>query len=300
MPRYIVEGSTYFITRRTILRYFLLRPDALLTNLILFVLSFAAKRFYIQVHAICAMSDHIHLVVTDTTDKLPKFLGYFHRIVALGTQIFRKWEGSVFDSGDTSIVRLETRQAIIEKIAYTLANPVAAGLVERACEWPGATVRVEDLGRGVLCSTLPGVYFSRKNPLWPKEATLELTLPPGIAPEEADGFRAAVAALVEREEAKMKGLGTKVLGAENAMKVSHLEQATSEEAKFERNPTFATGSDTKEERARAVEVLQTFREAYRAAIVRWHKRERDVRFPVGTWWMRVFHGALVVTDTPIS
>src|SRR6185436_1576738 len=52
--------------------------------------------------------------------------------------------------GATSGVRLLTRAAVVEKIAYTLANPVAAGLVWSAREWPGATVRVGDLGQGVL------------------------------------------------------------------------------------------------------------------------------------------------------
>jgi putative transposase len=35
---------------------------------------------------------------------------------------------------------LLTEQTVIEKIAYVMANPVQAGLVRRAREWPGITV----------------------------------------------------------------------------------------------------------------------------------------------------------------
>jgi len=144
LPRSILPGATYLLTRRVLRRHFLLRPDAEITeiteitNLILYALAVSAPRFGIQVHALCAMSTHLHLAVTDERGVLPSFLGFFHRIVALGAKVLRAWERPVWDHEPTSAVRLMTREAVVEKIAYTLANPVAAGLVRHAHEWPGA------------------------------------------------------------------------------------------------------------------------------------------------------------------
>src|SRR4051812_24712327 len=183
LPREIVPGTTYMITRRTLRRHLLLRPDAAMTELLVYTLVVSARRYGLHVHALCAMSTHLHLVVTDVHGFLPLFLQYFHRLVALGTKVLRCWEGPVWDHEATSQVRLLTRAALVEKIAYTLANPVAAGLVWSAHEWPGATVHVGDLGRGVLRATRPSAYLNPKNPQWPEEATLPLSLPPAIEPD---------------------------------------------------------------------------------------------------------------------
>ena len=124
--------ATYLITRRTILRHMLLRPDRLMNQILVYLLAVTAHRNGLQVHAFCAMSDHIHLVVTDERATLPDFLQAFHRMVALCTQVLRRWDASVWDHSPTSVVRLKTLAAVVEKIAYVLANPVAAGLVQHA------------------------------------------------------------------------------------------------------------------------------------------------------------------------
>src|SRR5262249_52764077 len=155
-------------------------PDAAITQLLVYLLSVSAHRYGIQVHVLCAMSTHLHLVVTDVHGFLPRFLQFFHRLVALGTTVLRRWEGPVWDHEATSAVRLLTRAALVEKIAYVLANPVAAGLVATAREWPGATVRVADLGRGTMRAQRPSVYLDSKSRQWPEEATLPLSLPPII------------------------------------------------------------------------------------------------------------------------
>src|SRR6185369_2604876 len=160
-----------------------------------------ARRYDVQVHAFCAMSTHLHLIVTDVRGFLPRFLQYFHRLVSLGTKVLRSWKKPLWDHEPTSEVRLLTRAALMEKIAYTLANPVAAGLVWSAREWPGATMHVDDLGRSVLRAQRPSVYLDPKNPQWPEEATLPLSLPPAIEQDDVDGFRQEVAAELERQEA---------------------------------------------------------------------------------------------------
>jgi hypothetical protein len=38
---------------------------------------------------------------------------------------------------------------------------------------------------------------------------------------------------------------------------------------------------------------RAFRQAYHDALDRWRDGLRSVVFPLGTWWMKVFHGAAV-------
>ncbi|WP_437313477.1 transposase [Sorangium sp. So ce385] len=299
-PRVIIPGATYLITRRILRRHHLLRPDAAITQLLIYALAVSSRRYGIEVHALCAMSTHLHLVVTDVNGVLPRFLQFFHRIAALGTKVLRAWEGPVWDHEPTSAVRLLTHTALVEKIAYVLANPVAAGLVRHAHEWPGAKVDVRELGRGVLHAVRPSVYLDPENPQWPEEATLPLALPPTVEQDSAEGFRRDVAAELERQEAqahaKTQEQGLRFLGAERASSVSPHERATSTEALRERNPTFAVGRNQGDAWRIAGDAVRAFRASYRAALERWRSGIRSVVFPIGTWWMRTFHGASVAAD----
>jgi REP element-mobilizing transposase RayT len=298
-PRRLLAHTTYLITRRTDLRHMLLRPDPVMTQIIVYLLAVIAKRTGFRVHAVCAMSTHIHLVVTDVECKLPEFLQAFHLLIARCTMAHRRWGAPVWDKSPTSVVRLETRAAVVEKIAYVLANPVAAGLVEHAHEWPGAKVLASELGRAELAARRPNVYLNPNN--WPDEATLPIVLPPGVEPTEADSFRKQVAAELESLEAQARGelqeRGGRWLGADRARRVRPTARATSVEPKIDRNPTFAVGRNHGEEWRNAAAAVRAFRAAYRHALDRWCEGLRDVVFPAGTWLMRVLHGAVVASAT---
>ncbi|WP_437324994.1 transposase [Sorangium sp. So ce381] len=296
-PREIAAGATYLITRRVLRRHLLFRPDAAITRLLVYVLAVSTRRYGIEVHALCAMSTHLHLVVTDSRGVLPRFLQFFHRIVALGTKVLRGWEGPVWDHEATSVVRLLTRAAVVEKIAYVMANPVAAGLVQHAREWPGAKVNVDELGRGVLRAARPSVYLDPENPQWPEEVAVSLALPPAIEQESAEGFRQDVSAELERQEARARAevqrRGLRFLGAERASRVSPYERVTSFEPLRDGNPTFAVGRNQGDAWRIAGAAVRAFRASYRAALERWRAGVRSAVFPAGTWWMRTFHGASV-------
>ncbi|WP_437530880.1 transposase [Sorangium sp. So ce726] len=296
-PREIAPGATYLITRRVLRRHLLLRPDAALTQFLVYTLTVSTRRFGIEVHALCAMSTHLHLVVTDVQGVLPRFLQFFHRIVALGTKVLRTWEGPVWDHEPTSVVRLLTRAAVVEKIAYVLANPVAAGLVRHAHEWPGAKSDVSELGGGVLRAARPSVYLDPENRQWPEEVALSLALPPAIEHDNAEGFRREVAAELERQEAQahaeLQRQGLRLLGIKGASTVSPYSRAMSFEALRDRNPTFAVGRNQGDAWRIAGAAVRAFRASYRAALERWRAGVRSAVFPAGTWWMHIYHGASV-------
>jgi putative transposase len=301
-PRSIHPGTIYMLTRRVILRHMLLRPDAEMNNLLVYALAVSAERFGVRVHAFCAMSTHVHLVVTDERGVLPRFLHAFHRSVALGTKALRKWDGPVWDQESPSVVSLETREVVEEKIAYVIANPVGVGLMKNAAEWPGVNVRAEDLGSGSLHATRPNVYFNPKNRRWPESVRLNLSLPSTVEPEHAEALRRVVdAAVTDVEKAAVADADTDAdessfLSPERIASLSPFQRVVTPEPAFARNPTFAVGRGRGEAWHRAAMATRAFRSAYRSALERWRAGVRDVLFPAGTWWMRVFHAARVSDD----
>lgn len=263
-----------------------------------YLLAICAERYGMRVHAYCAMSTHFHVVLTDARAELPKFLAQFHRLLALCVQQLRGWEGSVWDSGETSVVRLETSAAVVDKIGYVLANPVASGLVRYARDWPGARSHVDDLGGGRVRATRPRVHLDVKRGQWPEKAELELGLPAYVDAGGADAWRAAVKASVAEHELRGREAAAdgrrKFLGARRAETVSPYERATSLEPRRDRNPTFAV-SGVAGAYAAAVRALRAFRAAYAVALERWRAGVRDVAFPAGTWWMAKAHSVVVAT-----
>jgi putative transposase len=274
----------------------LLRPDPAFNQLYTYCLALIAARHDIAVHAAVVMSTHEHLVLTDTRGRLPLFLRELHRLVALGVKVLRRWEGAVWDHERPSVVHLRTQRAIIEKLAYVMANPVEAGLVARADEWPGVRVGPDQLGRARLQAARPEYYFDESNSAWPARATLQLTLPE-LGNLSDDDFRAHVADELDQQEKQARQAvsdkGWTFMGARRVLKTSPFDRATSWEPIRGRNPTFAVGRGHKSAFFEAVTALRAFRHAYREALDRWRHGVRDHLFPAGTWMMTTLHGALV-------
>jgi putative transposase len=299
-PRQIIVGATYMVTRRTTGRFHLFVPGrSRIRECLLYVLAVVAERHGILIHALVLMSDHVHYVATDRFGRISMFLQEFHRVFALCVKELHGWEGSVWDSGKPSIVQLLTPNAIVEKVGYTLANPVAAGLVRRGQDWPGVRLSAHEHGEAPIAVRRPDVYFDPHNRKWPEVAELRLTLPPkqntGLEPDEV---RAQIQQELELQEqearAEMAREGRHFVGAERCTRVSPFERAKSREPKRNRNPTFALGRGaTREAYIEAVVALRAFRAAYRQALDRWRAAEREVEFPCGTWWMQHFHGVRV-------
>ena len=297
-PRIVLAASTVLVTRRTLRRYHLLAPDAAIRSLYVYALAVCAAKFGVLVHAVVLMSTHEHLVVTDPRGVLPEFLRELHRLVALGTKVLRKWEGTVWDSEKTSVVRLLTPEAIIEKIAYCMANPVAAALVRSARDWPGLTTSPSELGQAVLTAARPDVFFDPDNPQWPALAAVSLTVPPSfVGPMALDDFQQRVARDLERQEHEARRdvakKGWTPLGAERCRRSSPYRRAHSFEPLRDRNPTFAVGRGNREAFFAAAGEVRMFRQQYRHAMQQWRAGVRDVAFPAGTYWMRRVHAVEV-------
>jgi len=273
-----------------------------MNQLFLYSLAVSAKRFGVSVHVAVLLATHEHVAATDTRGVLPSFLQYLHRLVALGTKALRGWEGAVWDHRRPSTVDLVTQEVMIAKMAYALANPVTAGLVRYARDWPGVVVSPNERGSHVIRIARPRVFFDPENPQWPAEVELELTWPQalldaGLTPDAI--HRQVCAALADEEDSarrEMRREGKSFMGADRVARSSPYRRAKSIEPLRQLNPTFATGRARTEAFFETVARLRAFRSAYRQALDRWRSGDRAAVFPAGTWIMRVLHGAQVADN----
>jgi REP element-mobilizing transposase RayT len=289
-PRQVLPGTTYLITRRCTQRELLLRPSDASSSLFLFILAAAARRFGIHVHAFCVLSSHYHLVVTDPDARLPAFAQYLDSLVARATNsILGRWE-SFWAPASYSAVALATPADVLDKTAYVLANPAAAGLVRHGRDWPGLWSAPEQIGGAPLLASRPGEFF-RANGSMPERIELELTVPPGF--DSAEEFREQlVAALELREEQAARDAaarGTGFLGRARVLSQKVTSRPPPFEPRRKLNPRVAARDKWKrvEALARLSEFLADYREAWCAR----RAGQLDAVFPHGTYLMRVLHGA---------
>jgi putative transposase len=287
-PRQVLRG-TYLVTRRCAQRQLLLRPSALTNALFRYILAVAASRFGIRLHAFCVLSNHFHLIVTDPEARLPAFSQFLDSLVARAVNAsLGRWE-SFWAPSSYSAVALLSPEDVVDKTAYVLANPVAAGLVPRGRDWPGLWSAPEQVGCGPVAVDRPAFFF-RATGTMPATATLELCSPPGFE-SDADFRHRITAALASREHqanADLAVAGRHFLGEIRVMAQSPWDHARSEEPRRNLNPRIA-GRD-KWKRIEALSCLVEFRRAYRAAWKTLRSGVKDVIFPAGTYWLRVAHG----------
>jgi putative transposase len=241
------------------------------------------------------MSTHEHLIVTDTQGRMPDFLRDFHRTVAHGVKHLRKWDGAVWENEPTSRVEICTSKAMIEELAYLMANPVEAGLVDNAEHWPSVMVLPEELGNKTWTIERPDFFFDPDNSEWPRTATLRLTMPKTHVTNEE--VRSRVRDELNQLEAKarerVQARRWRVLGRIGVLEASPYSRAKSWEPLRSLNPNFAVGRGQKSAFFRAVQALRTFRNKYRNALEQWRQGIRDVLFPKHTWQMSWLHAVQV-------
>ena len=288
MPR-----QTYLVTRRCIGRRFLLRPDDAVNNVFVYCLGLAAEKYGVQVHGLSAMSNHYHLVLTDVEGVLPDFMAWLNRQLAKCIKRLRGWDEVVWEPNVTySAVELSGPSEVLDKVAYTLLNPVSAGLVRSPERWPGALSTLETLGRGTMKATHPGIWFKDSAP---KEASVALTTPPCFSDRLAylRALRALLPNRLTQVRTELRRQGRGFLGRTRVRKTVMTDRPSTKKPKFGRNPTFS--ALTRAAWRAAVQKLRAFRLAYRQAYRAWRGGARDVAFPAGTWWVVRCAGAAAAT-----
>ena len=94
----------------------------------------------VQCWAYCLMPNHVHLVLTPSTaDGLAKSVGEAHRRYTAFFNARARVTGHLFQGRFAS--RAMDEEHLIAAARYLALNPVKAGLVGAATEWPHASVR---------------------------------------------------------------------------------------------------------------------------------------------------------------
>lgn len=288
LPRPVYPGTTYLITRRCAQRAFLLRPSEEVNQIFLYCLAIAAAKFQIEIHAFCAMSNHYHIVATDTLGQLPAFMHWLNRCVAKCLNAILLRSDAVWSQGSYSAVRLEMAEDVLDKMIYVFANPVKSGLVRDSQEWPGAISFPEDLDGRVLSASRPAAFFRKTGDL-PMSATIKLVAPPTLAHLSS----------IELIFRLRKGLNTRqqslredvsrekrsFLGRRAVLGQSPFAVPVGPDRNTGINPRVACKN-----KARRLEILASLQEFYRSYRESWKtfcKGVRDVIFPRGTYLLRV-------------
>jgi len=285
-PRQVLAGTTYLVTRRCAQRQFLLRPSQVTTSVFRYLLALAAGRSGVQVHAYCVLSNHYHLVVSDPQARLPAFQQLLDALVARAVNAaLGRWE-SFWAPDSYSAVALPTPADVVDKVAYVLANPVAAGLVRTGRAWPGLWSSPEAMGAGPEEVRRPEHFFDPKGGL-PGEVPLELGVPPGFGSVEAyrEQVRSALAEHEGRAVRKAKGA---FLGVGGVLRQAPQGRPRRGATRRGLNPR-AAGWD-KWKRVEVLGRLREFLQAYREAWAARKAGKAGAVFPAGTYLLRVVHG----------
>ena len=254
-----------------------------------FALALTAQRYGILIHCYCVLSNHYHCVLTDPFGKLPEFERDLGSIVARALNAAHgRWE-SFWAPGSYSAVALQSADDILQKMAYVLANPVAAGLVRHGSDWPGLWSSPDRIGAGALQVPMPDHFF-RKNGPCGEPVSLNVVSPPGF--DSVESLRkqlvAAATRLEDRAARRLAAQGWSFMGARRVLAQSVHARPAPGEPRRGLNPRIA--SRDKWKRLEAIHRLQSFLAAYRTAWDSFSAGVRAAVFPVGTYWMRVAYG----------
>lgn len=105
----------------------------------------AARAVGVEIWAYCLMPNHVHfLVVPSTPDGLRAMFADTHRRYTAFINARREQTGHLWQGRFASVVMDERH--LLAALRYVALNPVRAGLVERAVDWPWSSARAHVAG----------------------------------------------------------------------------------------------------------------------------------------------------------
>ncbi len=140
----------------------------------------------------------------------------------------------------------------------------------------------------------------RRRETLPERVTVTISPPPGYEHLTLEEVRAHFRKLLDRRVAEIhaarKAAGlTRFMGMKAILAQDPFASVGDTFPTFARDPRIACLHAGL--RKGLLRGLQLWRSTYRAALARWRDGDRDVRFPPGSYWLPVFHGAEVETST---
>ena len=284
LPREIVAGRFYTLTRRCVNRMFLLRPDEQTNNNYLYCLIMAAVRFNVAIIATCAVSNHHHTTLLDRDGRLPEFVHYFHALLARCQNCYRgRWE-NFWASGGPSAVELVDPGDIERAVVYTLTNPVKDFLVEEVTQWPGVNSWSALRADCALTATRPRHFFRKRMPAL---VELKMTVPVeagvGSRGEFVERVAAQIATVEDACRQERTATGRRILGRRAVLQQSPFDSPTSSAPRRRLSPRVKCAD--KQRRIETLARNRAFVAAHCEARLAWIAGKAHA-FPPGTWALR--------------
>jgi len=158
LARIVVPGLPHHVTQRGNRRETVFFCDADY-QAYLDLLKTALTKSGSEVWAWCLMPTHVHLIVVPRDkDGLRRSVADAHRRYSGRINARNTWTGHLWQGRFGSVVMDETH--LVNAIAYISLNPVRAGLVERATDWPWSSVHAHLAGTDDAVTTV-GPVLSR-------------------------------------------------------------------------------------------------------------------------------------------
>ena len=289
--RFLQPKSLMEVTTRAIQGRYLLRPGPGLRDLLVGILAKARERYDVRVHAVCAMSSHMHLLLTPAdAEQLAGFMGYVKTNISKEVGRLHDWPGPMWEGRYHSVAVTDEEAAQVARLEYLLSQGVKEGLVASPHDWPGlhsATALV----RG---EPLEGWWFDRTAEYWARQRgetfgkyehaeqkQLELEPLPCWAHLPPEVYRRRVAEIVERIEGEARDKhereGTSPAGADAVQRVHpHYRPG-----KVARSPMPLVHAASKRAREEYVAAYREFAVAYREASQQLRSGDRMAIFPEG-------------------
>ncbi len=287
-PRQVVANRSYMFTRRCTQRQYLLKPDKITNEAFLYCFTVAAKRHDIEVHWLVVMSNHIHFGARDKTANYPDFLTYLYSLSARCMNVHRKrWE-NFWSTEQPNALELADSEARFDKMIYGLTNPVKDHSVDRVRLWPGfCSLSYQMRGQSMVVRR-PRKFFN-PNGHMPTEVTLYFARLPGFEHLSEKQWRKKILKAVTAEEHKAAEVrartGRKLLGRKAVRRQSAFSYPETTTKRRGLRPRVATRNKTL--RIKLLEQHKKFVARYREAFERLKVGDRNVRFPWGTFKLRV-------------
>ncbi len=285
-PRRHIDGQIVMMTRRCFQRRFLLRPDDWINSVIAFEIGRYAPRHNLSIHGVMAMSNHIHKIASDHEANRSDYMQNTMREISKARNRHLNRTGSLWDGrpyGDTYILQQES---IEEKLLYIWLNPVKAGLVQRAEDWPGFKILPRHWGK-TLTIPVPeqADYYGRYSP-----EVVEFTPqpPPGYRDMPIEEAREYFEELLrDAEDEFLKQYSAQAFaGPKKVRSVDPTSRPSNDDiyAHNHNGPRFAAKDAELIERAKAR--YEQFLRDYEKRRQRWVKGQTNICFPAGTVWFR--------------
>jgi len=297
--RPVFQGASWRVAMRCVERKFLLTPSPEVVAAIGFCLAVATNRYRIMVHALSVMANHIHLDVTDPYGEISAFRRDFKSLLARCLNChYGRWE--YFWSPRDGLQEISSEEAAVRGMAYTITNPVVAGLVAQPAAWPGLTTQLGHLGAskktsGAFTFKRPAFFFKQDGDL-PETATLRLAPHPLAGDSKAFVAKVIkrVREIISAKQKQLRADGQRFAGARAVLRRRHDATPDTETEHRELNPRFAE-PDPERRICRLIR-YKAWLADYAQALKLWRETGEAI-FPAGTNKMRTYPGVMLRPQT---